>query len=99
MSSETSIFDNLSGIFDNFARKMVPQIGNPDFLGEKKAPAGMLAGNPDFLGEKKAPAGMLAGKPDFFGEKKKPAGMAPGIPDFSWWGIRSGDHFNRSGKM
>ena len=31
--------------------------GDPDFLGGKKAPAGMLAGNPDFGGEKKT-AGM-----------------------------------------
>ena len=42
--------------------------GNPDFLVEKKAPAGMLPGNPDFLEKKKAPAGMLAGNPDFSGE-------------------------------
>ena len=40
---------------------------------------------------------MLPGNPIFVREEKAPAGMLAGNPDFSWWGIRSGDHFDRSG--
>ena len=67
--------------------------------GRNEAPAGILAGNPDFLGEKKLLRACWQEIRTFFGDKKAPAGMAPGNPDFSWWGIRSGDHFNRSGKI